>query len=70
MVALQREHIHLSDSKNSLVWDKSLDGRYSPKAGYIFICDEILIIKSNGGGKASRNFFVQQKKSYSAGLFF
>jgi hypothetical protein len=38
VAALQRAHIHLNDSDDSLVWDKSLNGRYSPEAGYIIIC--------------------------------
>lgn len=41
VLALQRAHIHLNESEDSLVWDKSPDGKYIPKAGYITICADM-----------------------------
>ena len=38
--SLRREHIHLSDTKDSLVWMLSADGIYKPKEGYIALCTD------------------------------
>ena len=39
--ALQKEHIHLLDVEDSLIWEKSPDDQYSPKVGYSSICVDI-----------------------------
>ena len=38
---LHKDHIHLFEEEDSLIWEKSPDGRYSPKAGYSSICVDI-----------------------------
>jgi hypothetical protein len=40
-----------------------------PKQATLLYVLSLLIVKSNGGGKASGKFTVQQKISYSVGLF-
>ena len=40
--ALQKVHIRLSE-EDRLVWDKSSDGKYNPKAGYSIICTDPFI---------------------------
>lgn len=37
VLALQRAHIFLSDADDTLVWDKTLNGKYNPKAIYLSI---------------------------------
>ena len=41
MFALQRAHIYLTDTEDTLVWDNSPDGHYSPKVGYSTICADM-----------------------------
>ena len=38
--ALQGAHIRICEVEDLLVWDKSLDGKHNPKAGYFSICVE------------------------------
>ena len=41
MSALRRAHICLGDGEDVLIWDKALNGRYNPKAGYLAISAKV-----------------------------
>lgn len=43
MSALRKVHIHLSDGDDVLIWDKDLNGSYSPKEGYLVISVKLFV---------------------------
>ena len=43
VLTLRGAHICLSDGEDVLIWDKALNGRYSPKMGYLSISVELFV---------------------------